>query len=148
MTDRLQDLGLQSERRGRPARDPVTTEYWDATLRGELLIQRCPACGHAQHYPRAVCVECGETPEWERSSRRGTVHTFTVIRQNHAKPFRDLLPYVVAMVELDEGPMLMGNVVGCEIDDVAIGMPVSVAFDTVADDDGNPTHALPYWRPS
>ena len=143
----MTDLGMHSEQRARPAKDRISAPYWDATLRGELLIQRCPACGHAQHYPRAVCTECGETPEWERASGRGTVHTFTVIRQNHAKPFRELLPYVVAMVALDEGPMLMGNVVGCELDDVRIDLPVEVVFETVLDDDGAPSHAVPYWRP-
>jgi uncharacterized OB-fold protein len=139
---------MRSQDRPKPQKDHVTTEYWDATLRGELLIQRCPACGHRQHYPRLLCTACGETPEWERASGRGRVHTFTVIRQNHAKPFRELLPYVVAMVALDEGPMLMGNVVGCAVDDVRIDMDVEVVFETVVDDDGTPTHAVPYWRPA
>ncbi|MEY2570496.1 MAG: uncharacterized protein QOE63_846 [Acidimicrobiaceae bacterium] len=144
----MSELEMRSQDRPKPAKDHITTEYWDATLRGELLIQRCPSCGHRQHYPRLLCTACGETPAWERASGRGTVHTFTVIRQNHAKPFRDLLPYVVAMVALDEGPMLMGNVVGCAVDDVRIDMAVEVVFETVVDDDGNATHAVPYWRPA
>ena len=76
-----------------PRPDNVTAPYWEAAARRELLIQRCPACGHRQFYPRALCTVCAADPEWERASGQGTVHTFTVIRQNYAKPFRDELPY-------------------------------------------------------
>jgi uncharacterized OB-fold protein len=124
-----------------PAKDPVSAPYWEAAARGELLIQRCPACGNRQHYPRAVCAQCGATPEWERVSGKGTVYTYTVIRQNHARPFRDELPYVVAMVELEEGPRVMGNVDG-PVDDVHIGMPVEVYFQTAEEGLG-----VPFWRP-
>ena len=75
-------------------------------------------------------------------SGNGTLHTFTVIRQNHAKPFKDELPYVVAIVELDEGPRMMGNLTGCDPDDVRIGTPVEVYF--VPADEGV---AVPFWRP-
>ena len=126
-----------------PAPDPVSTPYWEAAARGELLIQRCPACGNRQHYPRAVCTTCGETPEWEQASGRGTIYTFTVIRQNYARPFRDELPYVVAMVDLEEGPRLMGNVTGCEVDDVHIGMPVEMHTEVAAEGIG-----VPFWRPA
>ena len=59
------------------------------------------------------------------------------------KPFRDLLPYVVAMIELDEGPMMMGNVVGCDVDEVEVGLAVEVFFEPAGDD-----LALPFWRPA
>lgn len=136
------DLDLRTPDRPLPKPDDVTSTYWDGCARGELLIQHCPNCGNRQFYPRAMCTVCASTPEWERASGRGTVHTFTVIRQNHAKPFRDLLPYVVAMIELDEGPRMMGNVVGGPVEDVAVGMPVEVFFDA-ADDE----LSLPFWRP-
>jgi len=85
---------------------------------------------------------CGSDPEWERASGRGTVHTFTVIRQNHARPFRDELPYVVAMVELDEGVRMMGNITDCAIDQVRIGMPVEVHMVQA-----EPGVGVPFWRP-
>lgn len=106
-----------------PALDPVSSVYWRAAAEGRLLIQHCPACGQRQHYPRAVCTRCGGTPEWEEASGRGTVHTFTVIRQNGAPGFRDDGPYVVAMIELEEGPRLMGNV-SHPVDEVYVGMAV------------------------
>ena len=92
---------------------------------GRLVIQRCPSCGAAPVLsPGDLHLLRRAIPEWEEASGRGIVYTFTVIRQHGAKPFRDELPYVVAMVKLDEGPMMMGNITGCEVDDVTIGMPV------------------------
>lgn len=111
-----------------PKLDPVSTEYWEALTRSELLIQRCPECGHRQFYPRALCTACAADPEWEHASGRGVVHTFSVIRQNPAEPFSQFVPYVVAIVELEEGPRLMTNVIGCPPDEVSIGLEVEVEF--------------------
>src|SRR5207245_1175530 len=96
---------------------------------GELLYQQCPVCGNRQLYPRAACTVCGAEPAWATASGRGVVHTFTVIRQNQATPWREMLPYVVAIVELEEGPRLMTSVTGCAPQDVRIGMPVEVHFE-------------------
>ncbi|WP_166462554.1 Zn-ribbon domain-containing OB-fold protein [Amycolatopsis acidicola] len=127
--------------RPRPEPNEVTAPYFAACARGELLIQRCPDCGHAQHYPRALCTSCGAAPDWERSSGQGTVYTFTVIRQTGVAPFREEVPYVVAMIELAEGPRLMGNVTGVDPEAVRIGMPVEVYMVQVDDEVG-----VPYWR--
>ena len=131
-----------------PLADNVSGPYWEAAGRGELLYQECPACGHRQLYPRAMCTECAAAPEWRRASGRGTVYTYTVIRQNWAEPFREMLPYVVAMIELEEGPRLMSNVTDCAPDDVSVGMAVEVWFEPAEDgrgDDGGT--ALPMFRP-
>ena len=125
-----------------PRPDNVSREYWAAAARGELMVQQCSACGARQFYPRAWCTRCGGDLRWITASGRGTVHTFTVVRQYGMPPFVDELPYVVAMVELAEGPMMMGNVTGCPVDDVHIGMPVEVHFTKVDDD-----IAIANWRP-
>jgi len=126
-----------------PAVDDVNREFWAAAAEGRLLIQACPHCGHRQFYPRALCTACGDTPEWLECSGRGTVHTFTVIRQMGMRPFRDELPYVVAMVELEEGPLMMGNVTDCDPETVRIGLPVEAHFVRAADDVG-----VAMWRPA
>ncbi len=126
-----------------PATDPVSAPYWQAAAEGRLLIQQCPKCGHKQWYPRALCTACAADPAWLECSGRGEIHTFTVVRQYGAKPFRDELPYVIAMVELEEGPMIMGAVTDCDPETVRIGMPVTVYFVQAADDVG-----IPYWRPA
>jgi len=70
------------------------------------------------------------------ASGKGKVYSFTVIRQNYSRPFRDLIPYVVALVDLEEGPRVMTNVVGCDPADVRIDMPVRATFEVVSEDAG------------
>ncbi len=110
-----------------PAVDWETRPYWEGAGRGELVLQRCTDCGAVQHRPRALCVSClSDGIEHFVASGRGTVHTFTVTNQNGAPPFRNACPYVFAYVELEEGPRLLTNVVGCDPGDVRIGMAVQV----------------------
>ena len=126
-----------------PARDPVSRTFWEAAAEGRLLVQHCPSCGARQFYPRALCTTCGGDPEWEEVSGRGTVHTFTVIRQQGARPFRDELPYVVAMIALAEGPRMMGNVTGCPVEEVTVGMAVQAYIASA-----EPGTGVPFWEPA
>jgi len=129
-----------------PAKAPYvdldTKEFWDATGRGVLLLRRCRACGVVIWYPRFVCPDCHSTDtEWFDATGRGTVYSFTIARRGMG-PWKDVAPYVLAYVELEEGPRLMTNVVGCDPETVTIGMPVEVVFD----DTGEGT-AIPRFRP-
>jgi uncharacterized OB-fold protein len=126
-----------------PHADNVSAPFWAAAAEGKVLFQECPKCGHRQFYPRAMCTACAATPAWREASGRGTVHTFTIIRQNWAKPFKDELPYVVAMIELDEGVKMMTNLTDCDVDDVHIGMAVEAYAEKVEDGLG-----VLFWRPS
>jgi hypothetical protein len=126
-----------------PAPDPVSAAYWEAAAQGRLLLQHCPSCGSRQFYPRAICTTCGADPQWEEASGRGIVYTFTVIRQQGAEPFKGEVPYVVAMIALDEGPMMMGNVTGCPPDDVSIGLVVRAYSVEV-----EPGVGVVFWEPA
>ena len=79
---------------------------------------------------------------WEEARGTGTVYTFSVVHRNDLPPFNERVPYVAAIVELDEGPRLMTNVVDCEFEDVTVGMPVEVAFRAIDD-----TVTIPVFRP-
>lgn len=126
-----------------PRVDEETRGYWEACRRHELYIQRCRACGSKRHYPRALCPTClSDDTEWLRCTGTGTVYTFTVTHQNQAPGFRDELPYVLAYVELDEGPRLLTNIVQCPVDAVHIGQRVTVVFEDVSDE-----IAIPRFRP-
>lgn len=116
--------------------------FLDAAREGRLVIQRCTSCGEHQFYPRKLCVRCGGDVEWVQASGRGTVHTFTVIHQQGMPGWRDEVPYVAAIVDLDEGVRMTTNVVGCAPSDVRIGLPVEVTFV----DEG--TYVLPRFRPA
>jgi len=129
----------------RPLPD-ITAEsrpFWDACRRHELRIQRCRRCGELQHYPRGICSRCwGDDLEWRVASGRGTVWTFTVTHRTQARGFRDELPYVVAWVELEEGVLVLSNVVEVAPARVAIGMPVRVVFEDVT-----PEISIPRFAP-
>ena len=117
--------------------------FWDGAKRGKLIIQKCPACGHRQFYPRNLCMECAATPEWEVATGKGTLYTYSVVQQHYLAPFKNMLPYVVVMVDLAEGVRMMGNLIDVDVDAIAIGMPLEVALVAVRDD-----LTVPYWRPA
>ncbi|MBC8186895.1 MAG: Zn-ribbon domain-containing OB-fold protein [Proteobacteria bacterium] len=114
---------------GHPAIDWESRAYWEGAGRGELVLQRCRACGVVQHRPRGLCVSCldGEIEHFVASGR-GEVYTYSVVHQNQMSKFRNALPYVVAYVALEEGPQLLTNIVDCDPETVCIGMPVRVDF--------------------
>jgi len=104
-------------------------EFFDAARDGRLLIQHCDDCNGYQFYPRQVCVHCGSANvSWAEASGRGTVHTFTVIHQNGMPGWRDELPYVAAVIDLEEGARMTSNVVDVDPANMRVGMPVSVTF--------------------
>lgn len=112
-----------------PEIDWESRAYWEGAGRGELVLQRCRTCEVVQHRPRGFCVSClADDIEHFVASGRGEVHTYTIVRQNQQSNFRHALPYVVAYVQLEEGPQLLTNIVGCDPKAVAIGMPVRVDF--------------------
>jgi uncharacterized OB-fold protein len=112
-----------------PSPDESTEDFWAATRDGRLLIKRCGDCGKAHHYPRPFCPSCwSENVSWEEASGRATLYTYSVVHVNDLPPFPDRVPYVAAVVDLDEGPRLMTNIVDCDFDDLRIGMPLEVAF--------------------
>jgi uncharacterized OB-fold protein len=128
-----------------PVPTPETRPFWEAARRHELSIQRCRACGRHVFYPRAACPHCFAADlEWRRVSGRGTLHTFTVVHRGQ-RGFPLAAPYVIAIVELDEGPRMMTNLVGVDADParLRIGMPVEVVFEDVS-----PEIALPRFRPA
>ena len=108
---------------------PELTEYWEATKRDVLLVPRCQSCGKAFWYPRAFCPWChsGDV-DWNESPGTGSIYSFTVVERG-AGPWAEVVPYVVAYVELDEGPRLLTNLVEVDPARLAVGQRVRVIFD-------------------
>jgi uncharacterized OB-fold protein len=116
-----------------PRRNHETAEFWDGCAAGRFLLPRCDDCGEHFWYPRRTCPFCGSRAvRYHEVSGRGTVYSFSVVRRGQG-PWRELAPYVLAMVELAEGPTLMTNIVDVDPDTVIVGMPVHVVFEPVAD---------------
>ncbi|MDZ7687449.1 MAG: Zn-ribbon domain-containing OB-fold protein [Halobacteriales archaeon] len=127
----------------KPRVTPETERFWEATADEKLLLKRCADCGEHHHYPRPHCPFCfSDETEWVEASGEGTVYTYTVTHQNGA-PYDEATPYVLAYVELEEGPRVMTNIVGVEPDEVSVGQDVSVVFDDT--DEGE--YALPRFEP-
>ena len=85
--------------------------YWEACNRGELTYQRCGACGHAQFYPRSLCVKCtSQDLSWQKSSGRATVYSFTEMHRAAIPAYQADVPYLVVLLELEEGFRLVSNV--------------------------------------
>jgi uncharacterized protein len=112
-----------------PKANAETRPFWEACARGELLYQYCTACRRAQFYPRSHCSTChGGGLEWRQSSGKGVVYTCTTVQRAPTPAFKALVPYVIALVDLEEGFRMMLNVLDCDPAQVAIGARVRVVF--------------------
>ena len=113
---------------------PVNAEsdaYWAACAEGRLTLQRCDDCQHVQFYHRLLCSACGSRAlSLVDASGKGRVRTFTIIRRAVSEAFEPDVPYVVALIELAEGPTMMTNVVHCDAESVRIGQPVTLTFES------------------
>lgn len=113
-----------------PRSKPGTEAYWAACRRHEFVIQRCSECGSHQFYPRIFCTACSSRAvEWVPASGRGKVLTWTVVQRAVSSAYADDVPYVIALIKLQEGPVLMSKVCGCEPDAVCLDMAVDVSFE-------------------
>ncbi|MCX7141831.1 MAG: Zn-ribbon domain-containing OB-fold protein [Proteobacteria bacterium] len=117
-----------------PIVNPDSQAYWDGARNGRLMIRKCKACGVLHFLPRYLCPSCWSTDlEWIQSSGRGTVHSFTIIRRAPLPAFTDRVPYVVALIELEEGPRMMANILGEDALATGIGDAVEVCFEERGD---------------
>ena len=131
-------------RKNLPSITPETAEYWAGCKRHELLIQRCNDCDAAQFYPRIFCTQCsGRNLHWVRASGCATLMTFTTVHRAVSQAYAGEVPYVVALVRLEEGPTMMTNVVGCADVKLQIGMRLEVLFDDWTDE-----VTVPKFRPA
>lgn len=116
-----------------PKPSPTSRPFWDAAKRHELMLQRCAGCSKFIYYPRDRCPYCfGDKLEWRPVSGKGKIYSYTVVRRASARSFADG-PYVLAIVELAEGPRMTTNI-AAPPEQVRVDMPVTVHFDDVTPD--------------
>ncbi len=129
-----------------PTPSEISQPFWDAAKEHRLTFQRCRLCGTHVFYPRQACPgpDCFGigTLDWVQSSGKGWVYSFTISYQPAHPAFADEVPYVLAIIDLDEGWRLNTNIVGIDPQDVKIGMRVEVTWDDVT-----PEFSLPKFRP-
>lgn len=109
-----------------------THEFWASTKSGRLTYQQCSKCDTVVFYPRRHCTGCTSGQlEWKTAKGTGTIYTYSVVRQSYHPFFRSQVPYVVAWIDLDEGPRLVSNVLGVAAPDLGlIGKRVRVEWES------------------
>ena len=118
-----------------PAIDVESSSFWQAAREHRLEIMRCRGCGKHFFYPRELCPFChADAPERVTASGRGTIYTFTTARRPAGPAFKADVPYVVALVELEEGPRMMTNIVTKDVASVRIGQKVQAVYEAVTDE--------------
>lgn len=117
-----------------PLPSELTRPFWEGAKERRLLVQSCNHCGAKIMYPKRFCPSClGDDLGWVESTGKGTVYTFTVQERGAPSGFGEQVPYVLAVVRLEEGVQLMSNVIGPGAEDVACGDPVEVDFEEIED---------------
>jgi uncharacterized protein len=123
------------------AQDSDSLPYWEGLALGELRIQRCNSCSKAVFYPRAICPHCfSDQPSWIVASGKGTIYSYTVAHQAFGSFAADV-PFVVALIELEEGARMMSRLLDAPRERVTVGAAVTVTFEKVEED-----LTLPYFR--
>lgn len=127
-----------------PVPTPETVPFWEGCRDGELRLQRCGACDHVQFPPRRYCSGClADDVAWQSASGRGRVRSWTVVTMPTSAAFLDDVPYVMALIELREGPTMLSGIRGCAPEDVYMGMDVEVEFEWRSDE-----ISVPYFHPA
>ena len=118
-----------------PVADDVSAPFYAGAKERKLMLLRCSQCGRHRLPGRERCSDCWSTgSEWTQASGRGTLYSFGVMHQRYHPAFADVTPYNYAIVELEEGPRLVTNIVDCPAEELRTDMPVEPVFDDVSDE--------------
>lgn len=116
-----------------PRPTALSRPFWDACREERLIVQRCKACSAYVFIPQPCCGECmSDELEWVESSGRGTLYSFTTVHRPQQPSFR--VPYTVVVVEMEEGWYMLSNLVGVAEDEIEIGSPLEVFFESRSDE--------------
>ena len=127
-----------------PQVNPDNRPFWDGCKQHALRFQKCVDCGHVRWPPSAICPECHSSEtQWIVSTGKGTVYTYAVYHRAYHKAFENDLPYITAIVKLEEGPHLLTNIVGCSPAEVRCDMPIEVTWEDITEE-----FSLPKFRPT
>ena len=118
-----------------PRPNADTRLFWDGCKRHQLVFQKCPDCQHVRWPPSTLCPRCYSlSTELVPASGKGKIYTYTVYHQAFHESFKRDIPYVTAIVELDEGPHLLTNLVGCDHESIKCDLPVEVVWEDITEE--------------
>ncbi len=117
-----------------PRLDTLNAPFWAAAKQGRLLLQHCPSCGDTRFPPAPVCPQClAGDQDWVEASGKGTLESWIEMHRAYWDGFKDDLPYCVCLVRLEEGPVVVSNLVD-NTENLRMGAPVKAVFDAVTKD--------------
>lgn len=119
--------------------------FWEYAREHQLRMQKCLDCGFVRYPSGIICPNCHSMrePDWEQLSGRGEIYSFVIFYHIYHKGFSDEVPYAVASIKLDEGPRLIGRILGCDMEDIRVGMAVEVCFNDISE-----KFTLPQFQPA
>lgn len=125
-----------------PTIDPESAPYWEALKQRKLILKHCRDCSRHHFYPRELCPHCGsDALDWAQVSGAGSIYSYTIARRPAGPAFKADCPYVVAIIDLDEGARMMSNLIAADVESVQIGQRVQIEFEDVT-----PEVTLPKFR--
>lgn len=128
----------------RPVPTKWSQAFWDGAKQHKLLLKKCKACGHIDHPPYLYCTECqSDDHQWIEASGKATLYAFAINEYGVPYSFLADLPYVLALVDLPEGPRMISNIVQCDHAKLKNGMDLEVVFEDLDDE-----FTLPKWKPA
>jgi uncharacterized OB-fold protein len=126
-----------------PRPTPWSKPFWDGCKNKKLLVQQCKICGKNILYPKLFCPFClSKDLTWIEASGKGKIYSFTVVYSYQPSEFAEDVPYVIGIIDLDEGVRMMSNIVGCNPEGVRCDMDVAVVFEEVTEE-----FTLPKFKP-
>ena len=131
----MSDTTAEKPKRFEPPVGEASAAFWEATKEQRFLVQTCGRCATTIFYPREVCPTCLQSDElgWRESTGKGTIYAASVQEKPANPMMADKVPYVVALVELEDGIRLMSNVINCPPYDATVGKPVHLTWEALSD---------------
>ena len=129
-----------------PNKQPESDFYWEKAQAHELWLRKCNDCNSVYFYPRDICPQCySNSVEWIQASGKATLHAYAIAERGPTPSSRDVVPYVAALVDLEEGPRMPTNLVDVPMDEehIKVGIALEVTFDDVTDE-----ITLPKFKPA
>jgi uncharacterized protein len=139
----LTEIGMESDyKKELPTLTLTMTPFWDGAKQGKLMVYKCSNCG-TSYWPAINCMTCDKPQmEWVEATGKGELYTYTIVHQVNYPGWKDEVPYNVSWIKLDEGPILISNIISCKNEDLYVGMRVKATFDEVT-----PDITLPKFKP-
>jgi len=126
-----------------PQPNADTKPFWDGCFEHQLRFQKCRDCEHVRWPPSVICPLCySPNTDWIVASGKGIVYTFVVHHYAYNKAFEDELPYITAIIELEEGPHILSNIVDCHPSELKCDVPVSIVWDDITEEFSLPKFIL------